>query len=215
MTACDIVCVDTLIAGPTVPALDLEEVKKARRFSSTTLDTLFDLWIAAATQYYESETGWQLIDALYEYSMDAFPGQPEIELPHLPLLEIVSVKYDAGGEEVTFDAANYRMTPAEGIPTKRGRVSLLSGCSWPTADIEPGAVRIRYRAGFGSTPGSVPELVRYALHTLVGHFHRYGESVQDAKNALTVLPMGADQVMRTARFQALSTLKPTRSTWQV
>jgi len=211
--SCEIVTTDTLITGPTVYPLDLEEVKKARRFSSTTLDTLFDLWISAATQYYESETGWQLIDATYEYTLDAFPEQSEIELPHLPLLEIVSVKYDVGGVETTFDSSNYRMTPAEGVPTKRGRVSLLSGCSWPTADTQPAAVRVRYRAGFGSTPGSVPDLVKYALHTLVGHFHKYGEAVQDATTSLNEIPLGAKQVMLTARLQAMSTLKPTRSSW--
>ncbi len=42
---------DTVIEGPTCEPLDLEEVKKQRRMSTsvTSLDPLFDLWIAAAS----------------------------------------------------------------------------------------------------------------------------------------------------------------------
>ena len=205
---------DSLIAGPTVEPLDLEEVKKQRRFGNlTTLDTLFDLWISGARQYYEEQTGRQLITATWEYWLDAFPAQTAIELPHPPLQAVLSVKYDDGdGVEQTWDVANYRVIAPSGDRAPRGRIVLAAGASWPTTLVQQAAVRIRYLAGYGDAPGSVPELDQHVLMTLVGHFHRYGEAVQDAKNALTDLPVGAKLIMQARRLSSLPTLQP-RYSW--
>jgi len=207
---------DSLITGPTLEPLDLEEVKKQRRFAATTLDTLFDLWIAAARQHFEEYTGRQLISAVWEYWLDAFPEDAEIEIPHPPLQEILSVKYDDGaGDEQTLDAASYRVIAPQGPYGARGRVAVAIGSTWPTTAAHAKAVRIQYRAGCGDTPADVPELVQYALMLLVGHFHKFGEEVQDAKSALVSLPLGAKLVMDGWKYSALPVLPPRSSTWPV
>lgn len=202
---------DSLIIAPTLEPLDLEEVKKQRRFSPTTLDTLFDLWISAARQHVEEQTGRQLMTATWEYWLDAFPCHCEIELPHPPLQSVVSVKYDDGdGEEQTLDADSYRVLNPQGDLCQRGRIAIAAGASWPITATWAKAVRIRYVAGYGSAPGDVPELIRFALLQLVGHFHRFGEEVQEG--TLAPLPMGAQMVIDARKYTALPTLLP-RSTW--
>lgn len=204
---------DSLIVGPALEPLDLEEVKKQRRFSPTTLDTLFDLWISAARQQFEEQTGRQLITATWERWLSAFPSTTEIELPHPPLQSVVSVTYDdANGTAQTFDAASYRVIAPAGPYGRRGRIALVSGASWPSSSGLAASVRIRYTAGYGGAPGAVPELAKYALLMLVGHFHKYGEQVQEAKNnVLQELPLGAAQVMRAFQYSALPQLAPLRS----
>ncbi len=197
---------DTLITGPTMAPIDLEEVKKQRRFAPTTIDTLFDLWIHSAVQYWEGTTGQQLITATWEYWLDAFPWNREIEIPHPPLQSVVSVKYDDGnGDEQTLDADTYRvLAPSE----FRGSISLKPGRCWPVAGCQPMAVRIRYMAGLGDAPDAIPELTRYALMMLVGHFHKFGEEVNEARANILTLPIGATDVMQDQKLLNKKRLPP-------
>ncbi len=201
------------MSGPSIEPLDLEEVKKQRRFSSTSLDTLFDMWISAARQDFVTLTGVELLTCVREQAMDCFPYGNQIELVRTPVQSILSVSYDDGdGVEQTLDAANYYLTPAvaqkDPYPV-RARLALVSGASWPAVASQPKAVRIRYVCGFGDTPGDVPELITYALYLFVGHAHRYSEEVQPI-DTLTRLPLGAQQIIRQAQMNALSTLHPVR-----
>lgn len=209
----DIDVMDTLVTGQTIEPIDLEEVKKQRRFSSTSIDTLFDMWISASRQDFETLTGLNLLTSVREQAMDCFPYCNEIELVKTPVQSIVSVTYDDGsGVAQTFDAANYYLTPAvaqkEPYPS-RARLSLINGVSWPTTVAQPKAVRIRYTCGFGDAPGDVPELITYALYLFVGHAHRFSEEVQQGPT-LQRLPIGAQQIIRQAQMNALSTLGPRR-----
>lgn len=214
MTGDEIQTRDYLITGPTIEPLDLEEVKKQRRFSATSLDTLFDLWIGAARQDFEQMTGIQLLTATREYALDAFPGACAIQIPRPPLQAIVSITYgDAGGSpEQTVDAASYVVTPpltdppSADVYPSRSRVALVAGASWPTVTGQPGLVRIRYRCGFGDAPGAVPELIVYALQLFVGSAHKYSEDLLE--QTLERLPLGAQQVMRNAMWAAAQTLIP-------
>lgn len=208
LTTREIATMHSLITAPTVEPIDLEEVKKQRRFSSNSLDTLFDLWIAAARNHYEEQTGCQLLEATWEYWLEAAPSHAEIEIPHPPLIAVTQIASDdENGDEVVFDSDNYEVIAPAGDPARRGRVVLVSGASWPTiTTCKPNALRIRYRAGYGSAPGAVPELVKYALMSLVGHFHTFGEEVQAA--TLSALPMGSQMVMDARRYAALPTLLP-------
>lgn len=211
---------DYQITGPTIEPLDLEEVKKQRRFASTTLDTLFDMWIGSSRQDFETHTGVQLLTATREYAMDAFPCGDRIELSRPPLRGVVGVFYDVDGEEQTFGADNYVVLPKdcetleyETFPTP-GYIALVSGASWPTPDTTRQSVRIRYTCGFGAAPGFVPELIVYALHLFVGAAHKYGEQIQEGKSqTLQELPYGAKEVMRKAQWNARRVLVPRSSTW--
>lgn len=218
MSTVDIRPDDRLITPPVLWPLDLAEVKKARRFTTDSLDTLFDLWMQAATQIYEEETGYQLITAERELVLDGFPDGTVIEIPRPPLQGVISVKYlDNTGTEQTMSTADYVVPPVpSGVHPARGRVALVEGASWPTTVTQAGSVRVRYLAGYGDVPNDVPAIVKYALLMLVGHCHKYGEEMQEARTARTTinaLPIGATSVMRAARLANTSERRPVRTVW--
>ncbi len=196
---------ESLIVRPTLEPLDLDEVKRQRRFTSTSLDTLFDLWISAARGLFEEETGRQLLLATWEYWLEGFPWARQIELPHPPLRDVLSVKYDdANGDEQTIDPDTYKAIAPSGDYAKRGFIEIKNGLMWPFAQCPASAsVRIQFTAGYGDAPGDVPELFKYALMMLVGHFHKFGEEVNEARANILILPLGAQQVMDAAKFSAL------------
>lgn len=204
---------DSLITAPSLEPLDLDEVKKQRRFTATGLDTLFDLWISAAREHFESETGVQLMTATWEYWLDQFPGQPLIELPHPPLQSVLQVVYDdVDGVEQVLDPTVYRVIAPQGDLCRRGVVALRPGLTWPVTAGQSKAVRVQYLAGYGSAPGMVPEIIRHALLMLVGHFHRFGEEVQEARgNLLQQLPLGAQPIITARKHAAIQTLPPKRA----
>lgn len=211
-----IATMDSLIVAPKVEPLDLDEVKKQRRFTPTTLDTMFDLWISAARQQFEEATGRQCITATWEYWLEACPTGSVIELPHPPLQSVVGIFYDdddASPVEQTVDPLTYSVSAPAGPYATRGRVTLASGGSWPTVPERPNGLRIRYTAGYGDAPGAVPELVRASLYYLVGHFHKFGEEVQEATNTLVQLPIGFQLLMQGFKYSALPTLPPVRDSW--
>ncbi len=196
---------DVQILGPSLEPLDLEEVKKARRFSSTSMDTLFDIWTSAARQEFETMTNLQLLTATREMALDGAPSDDEIELQVAPVQSIVSITYDDGNnDEQTFDAANYTLVPKrsgavgfERFPDL-ARVTLVQNASWPTTGPGKKSLRIRYVCGFGDAPGDVPELIIYNLHMFVGTAHKYTEGLQDPKGTLATIP-GVASVVRNAK----------------
>jgi uncharacterized phiE125 gp8 family phage protein len=212
---------DYQIIGPTLEPLDLEEVKKQRRFTSTSIDTLFDMWMGASRQDFESETGVQLLTATREYALDATPCADRIEIPRPPLRSIVSITYDDdSGVEQTFDSANYVVLPRQSDPQEfdtfptPGYVALVSGASWPTVTCRRQALRIRYICGFGDAPGAVPELIQYALFMFVGTAHKYAESLQELRGSNLSIP-GVDNVMMRAKWNARRVLAPRTYSWPV
>jgi len=203
-------------SSPAVEPLTLDEVKLQRRFSTTSLDSLFTTYIAAARQLFEEATGVQLIMATWAYWLDAFPcalgltNALQIELPHPPLQAVLSVKYDdATGAEQTLDPATYRVIQPGGMYPQRARIVPVINVQWPIAACQPKAVRIEFTAGFGDTADSVPPLAKYALMMLVGHFHKFAEEIQDENRArITQLPIGAATVIDAYKKSAVQTLVP-------
>lgn len=196
---------DVQITGPTIEPLDLDEVKKQRRFASTSLDTLFDMWIGAGRQDFERMTNLQLLTATREFALDCAPCDSEIQLSHAPVQSIVSIKYDdADNVEQTWSSSNYKLLPKrsgavgfEDYPSLSS-VALVGSASWPSSTGLK-SLRIRYVCGYGDSPGAVPEVIVYALHMFVGTAHKYGEEIQDQKLLLLKVP-GVEQVIRNARL---------------
>jgi uncharacterized phiE125 gp8 family phage protein len=201
---------DTVIEPPACELLGLDEVKVQRRFPSTTLDSLFVIWIAASRQWFEEYTGRQTITCTRERWLSTFPAQPIIELPYPPLQQVLSITYGPEGvDEITLDPTTYDVLAPAGERATRGRVVLKSGTSWPTVTPAAKAVRVRYVCGYGDAPGDVPDIVKAALFWLVGHFHKYGEAVNEGlhANALQELPLGVNVIFDGLKYSALPTAR--------
>lgn len=224
-TTRDLIATDHLITGPTLEPIDLEEVKKSIKFTPTTEDTLIDTYISMARQWFEEQTGRQLMDALWERRMEAYPyantAAPYpvdvIELPHPPLLSVVSVSYAIEGspdETQLIEATDYVVEAPAGPYAQRGSIRPIVGGSWPTVARGLGSVRIRYRAGYGTQPGHVPELIKGALYFLVGHFHRFrSETHVSERGSIQSVPLGAEAIIRAFKYSALPTQPPMRTVW--
>lgn len=201
-----------LIEPPECEPVDIDEFKKHIRFTPTSEDTLIDTYIAMARQYFEMETGRQLISAVWELRIEGFPAGDVIELPRPPLLEILSVSYpsSAGSPDAeTVDTDSYTVTAPSGPYARRARVKPVS--AWPSITNALDAVKIRFRAGYGEQPCDVPELVRGTLMFLAAHFHQHRSQVLDQRHGnLISVPLGAEAIMRAFKYTALSSLPPMR-----
>lgn len=179
----------SLITGPTVEPVDLDEVKRALRFTSSLEDTLIDSYISAARQAFENYTGRQLIAATWEYWLECFP-LAQIELPKAPLLDVVSVTYLDGSDSDAelVEGTDYTVVNPQGPKPRMGY--LVPVTSWPATGTSPKAVLVRYRAGYGDVPGDVPEHIRVLLMTLTGDYHKYRTRTVDtaSQQAFSELP---------------------------
>lgn len=195
---------DYLVTGPTVEPLDLEEVKKHLRFTSTSEDTLLDVWISMARQYFETRTGLQLMTATWARTVDAMPTSGLVELPKRPLQSVVSIASDDGSPASVLDASSYRVVIPSGTVPAPGWVDLQGGWTGTRG-------RIEYLAGFGDAPGAVPELIRGALLVLVGYFHKYRAEAHDVTTKVAEIPLGAELIMRQYRYAGRTQVPPMRT----
>jgi len=202
--------VSSLITGPTIEPIDLDETKRAMKFLSTTEDTLIDTWISAARHKFETKTGIQIMTATWEFWPDGFPVGGTIELPKWPLQTVVSTVYgDVGSPEHVVDSGTYRVVNPQGPTAGRGYLSIVSGSSWPSVTNEAKAVRIRYTAGFGDAPGAVPEYIKSILYFLVGNQFRFRSASQEFELAKVL--MREDEMLRSFVYADTPILGPMRS----
>jgi uncharacterized phiE125 gp8 family phage protein len=212
-----------IVEPPTVEPVSLAEVKLQRKWSSASLDTLFNLWIGASRQEFEEQTGIQINTAMWDYYMDAFPqfidraDDLQIEVPRPPLQSVVSVSYrDDNGDWQDFSDSTispsfdpFESLANTSVAIRRGRVSLKPGYAWPTVADRPKSVRVRFLAGFGDAASDVPDLIRNTILLMVGTSHRYSESIAETRGTILTLPQ-VDRVIRQYQYAALPQLLPRR-----
>ncbi len=222
---------DSLVAAPEVSALSLAYVKQHIKALGTADDTLTKVWIDAATSYFEEQTNRQVMRATYDALLDAFPFQyrsgiyARIELPHPPLLDVLSVQYvDSNGDLVSFDDGESPTTPLwtysapVGPYARRGFVEPKYGVCWPIARQQTGAVRIRYTCGYGAlqdpveTGGSVPDLIAGILAYLTANFDQTRQSTA-FRGGFVDFPIGIKVLLDGFKYTAYPTQELKRDTW--
>jgi uncharacterized phiE125 gp8 family phage protein len=220
----DILWEDVLVEPPAVEPVTLATVRAQRRLTTTSLDDRLDSWRRAARQQFEEETGLQLITATRDCVLERFPVQAAITVGRAPVQAILSVTYlDTANVLHTLDPAVYELFPPapaaeESPPSSRfygpyatpGGIQLIGTATWPTAADRAGAVRIRYRAGFGDTPETVPAILSYAILQYVGDFHRWSENQTEESRISAPLPLGTAMVRQHAAGMMRSARRLTR-----
>lgn len=120
-------------------------------------------YIGAVRQKAETALSRAIITQTWELVLDAFPASGVIDLPLPPLQSVVSITYtDVDGNTTTLAVAEY-VVDAESTP---GRVMLGYEKTWPDTRDYPGAVRVRFVAGYGG-PVAWDALTVYAVGALV------------------------------------------------
>lgn len=174
-------------APPGAEPLTLEEVKLHLRLTHDHEDTLLTSLIMTARMICEADTGLALITRGYSLWLDCWPttarrdwwdGVREgiaagtgdtIFLPRPPLVAVSTVLLYAENDTSTvFSAENYHTDTIR----KPGRIVLRSGISPPAAGRSVNGIEIRYTAGFGATPQSVPSALRQGMLQMIAHLYR-------------------------------------------
>ncbi|MEO8678153.1 MAG: hypothetical protein ABI665_03850 [Vicinamibacterales bacterium] len=226
---------DSLITAPANPPMTTAYAKKHIKAISTAEDALVDGWVLAATSYFEELTGRQIMTATREAWLDACPdSRGRIEIPKPPLQQIVSVAYvDASGtlqpsfgDGASPEVLSYAVKAPQGPHAARGWIEPVSGVQWPSTLAESGAVRIRYRCGYGDTPrsidastgalvaGSPPDLILSILCFLIGTFDQFRSAVhQQDRGTIAEVPYGVKMMIDGFKYSALPSIQMRTATW--
>lgn len=162
-------------------------------------DTQLLLYITAARQAVEQETGRQLLRATYQYGTSGFPsGQNDVILPMPPLLRVVSVQYvDSAGATQTMPTTDY-VADTLSLP---GAVSLAYGLSWPSTREQRNAVTITYQAGYGDDAEQVPQPLKMAVLLWAATLYEQREAT--VEKAMACMPLGVDRLLNPYRTAAV------------
>lgn len=152
------------VTTPVVYPLGLDDAKRHCGVIADDHDETLSQLIIAATDYAETFTDRSFITRTWDVVFDAFPSGAVMYIPRPPLVDVESIVYlDASGASQTWDEAEYTVESATGAMAQQGRVFLKAGGLWPLTQVTPGAVTIRYSAGYGTTAESVPAIIKIAM----------------------------------------------------
>lgn len=155
-----------LVTAPASEPVTLAEAKlHLYQEDSTANDTLITSLIVAAREYVEKFTNRALLEQTWKLWLDEFPDSGVIYLPRSPLRSIVAVTYvDEAGVVQTMSTDDYVVDTA----CTPGRIRLAYDTSWPTTRCELDAVRVEFKAGFGTTAAAVPDSIKAAMKLIIG-----------------------------------------------
>lgn len=139
-----------IVVTPSLPLVSAAEAKLWAPVLAGDDDARVTALLACAQAALDppSWLGSTLGETVLEARWPFFPPFGSAALPYGPATEIVSVTYDdAAGAEQVLDPSVYRLADAGTV-----RASLMlrayDGHAWPSTAFGPGAVRVRYRAGY-------------------------------------------------------------------
>lgn len=180
-----------LITAPASEPLTLAEAKLHLRVDVADDDTLITALIVAARQYCESVLWRALMPQTWEFYLDEWPCDDEIELPKPPLQSVTSVKYtNSVGATTTMSAGDYTVDTA----SEPGRVVLNYGTWWPTVTLATAnPIAIRYVCGYADAV-HVPETIKAAMKLLIGHLYENREAVV-AGLIVTSVPLAVESLL--------------------
>lgn len=180
-----------LVTGPTSDPISLAEARAHARVTSDDDDGLIVGYILAARQYIEEITGRALLSKIFDFKIDGWPRSAEIELPRVPLISVISVSYvDTAGATQSLAADQYQVVTSDLI----GRIVPAYGVTWPQVRSQPESVTVRFDAGHGTNPGSIPEALRQAVLLLVGYWYDVREAV-NIGNTVNEMPFAVDSLI--------------------
>lgn len=188
------------VTEPADLPVTLARMKQHLRIDETITDEdeIIEAYLEAATDFAENFTGRAFIDQTWDMILDEWPVTGPIVIRRPPLIEVVGVFY-ADSAESEQEASGYTVL-ASGDPA---RIFMASAGAWPTAALIPGAVRIRFRAGYlntGVSPpvANVPAAIKQAIMMHAAAFYEHREAVVRG-DAPVPLPLGAEALLRKYR----------------
>ena len=171
----------TLIAGPALEPVTLEDVKAHLRVDHDDEDDLLSAAIVAARTHVENATRRALIEQGWRIHLDRWPRQRMLRLPIAPLITVDEIRVRTGDGPTVVDAEDYAVDAAS-VP---GRLVVSGDVTSPAART-PGAIEIDVTAGYGPLAAHVPSPLRHAVMMLVTHWYEQRGAVVDGRVGETV-----------------------------
>lgn len=224
-----------LITPPTADVVTLAEVKAQLRVTDSSQDTFIDaIRIASINQIDPAGGGWlgrALRPQTWELRLSSFMGvsvhhqgnrhcehgaRHVITLPFAPLVTLDSLKYDdmAGVEHTLVQDTDFRILGL-GTLGKQG-VAPLYGQWWPIARPTAESVRIRFTAGYATTPSdTLPTPIKQGVLLMAKSLYDLGarnafistDTVIGVSSKSFAVTDAAVQTMRNAAENLLSTYR--------
>ena len=149
----------TVTTAPTETPVDVKYAKGVMRRTDTFEDVLLASMIQASIDRLQSYTKRTFINTVYriEYdrvSLSGLEAYPFVKLVRSPLVSVASVQSSKNG---TFSDETYQLKTQPAF----SRVLFPDGL--PSLDDVPFPLRVDFTAGYGTTPGSVPQPIRLAI----------------------------------------------------
>lgn len=175
-------------------AVDLPRAKAHLRVDFDTDDALIAAYLAGAIGAVERQTGRILAAREMVQRFDRWTdaqGRERLTLSHDPVVSVEGVDYVDG------DGAVQELLPETvpgdgGFRTVAGEPYLLlspADASFPALADQPGAVSVRYTAGYGGDAGDAPAELDAAVLLMVGHFYANREAAGSGTISFE-LPLG-------------------------
>ena len=182
-----------LVTPPAVEPITLDEAKDQIRVTSDDENGLIAGLIAAAREDAENYTHRALMTQTWDLKLDAFPCG-DVDLPMPPLQSVTSVTYvDTAGVTQTLSTSVYAVEAPTGPKAAPGRLTLKYQQLWPQTQAIANAVTVRFVAGYGTRPESVPAVMRLLMKKWIAEDWAKRET-SVIGNIVTPLPRGDDRL---------------------
>lgn len=163
-----------LTSAPAREPVSLFEAKQYLRVDSAVEDPVVASLILAARLHIEGALDIAMLTQSWTLVLDRWPEDGRVAIPLGPLQSVDSVKvYDADDVAQTVSPETYVVD----LSSLRPRLVRHAGAVWPTPGRPANGIEIAVTAGYGDTPGKVPQPVRQALLMLVAHWYEQREPV--------------------------------------
>ena len=124
-------------------------------------------------------------------------GVAPVRIPKPPLQSVTSVTYvDPDGVVQVWNPSLYTVETPSGDEAEPGSIAPVNGEGYPPTRTQPGAVTIRFVAGYGSTAAAVPAALTHGMKLLIGHWWVNRPAVGERAD---VLPFGVDALWQSFR----------------
>jgi uncharacterized phiE125 gp8 family phage protein len=170
----DFNCVEHVLNRPTdttIEPLAVDDAMLHCNYDSSDKRQWFENAIIAARRYCEAHTKRQFINATWKLYLDRFPTQ--IELRVCPVSSITSIKYnDLNGTQQTLSSTLYRTD----LVSEPARIVPAYNETWPSTRGQINDVIVEFVAGYGATPTSVPQNIKFAMLMLIANWFEHPEA---------------------------------------
>jgi len=193
---------DRIVTPPAKDALTITEACNHLRIEEDDEDEKRTVagYLKAAIGYVQQQSHRQLVQAVREIHLDAFPsGADPLLLPWAPLVSVDEVRYtDTAGDEQTQDDTDIAAAYQVDIYDAPGWFCPVYGTTWPATRTQPRAVAVQFTCGYGSNPKDVDEVARQAIRLILGHLNENRE--ETIEGSLRVIPIGAERLIEQLRY---------------